>query len=103
MTIRPLLVAMTLGAAAALGCADDPASGPLFGGSQNREWPGSAICATPRPQVCTREQRPVCGRRKNGSRRTYSNPCTACTDPVVIDYRPGACAAPGEPPPPIRP
>jgi hypothetical protein len=103
MTIRPLLVAVALGAAAALACADDPASGPLFGGSQSREWPGTAICPTPRPQFCAREQRPVCARYKNGTRRTYSSPCKACMDSQVIDYRLGQCPAPGERSAPIRP
>jgi hypothetical protein len=103
MMIRPLLVAVALGAAAALACADDPASGPLFGGAQSREWPGTAICPNPRPEFCTRESRPVCARHKNGTRSTYSSPCKACMISRVVDYRQGACPAPGEPQAPVRP
>ncbi len=60
-------------------------------------------CEDPRPEVCTREFRPVCAKKDNGIRCvttpcpsiddvTYSNACTACSDPKVIAYIPGgAC------------
>jgi alkaline phosphatase D len=48
-------------------------------------------CPEPRPQVCTREYRPVCATFKDGSFKTYSNGCTACTDPAVTGYREGTC------------
>ena len=50
-----------------------------------------SVCTEPRPQMCTREYRPVCGERKGMDGRTYGNGCTACADPEVIAYRPGAC------------
>ena len=64
---------------------------------------GLIKCKDPRPEVCTREFRPVCAKKDNGIRCvttpcpstddvTYSNACTACSDPDVIAYKPdGAC------------
>jgi tetratricopeptide (TPR) repeat protein len=48
-------------------------------------------CADPRPQICTRDYRPACGQRRDGSRKTYGNPCTACSDPEVVTQAAGAC------------
>jgi alkaline phosphatase D len=48
-------------------------------------------CPDPRPQVCTREYRPVCAQLQDGSLKTYSNGCSACTDPEVTGYHDGAC------------
>jgi tetratricopeptide (TPR) repeat protein len=48
-------------------------------------------CADPRPQICTRDYRPACGQRRDGSRKTYGNPCTACSDPEVVAQAAGAC------------
>jgi tetratricopeptide (TPR) repeat protein len=48
-------------------------------------------CADPRPQMCTREYRPACGQRRDGSRKTYGNACTACSDPDVVTQAAGAC------------
>jgi len=61
-------------------------------------------CKEPRPQICTREYRPVCAEVDTGIRcvttpcastklKTYATGCTACADPKVIGYRPGACEA----------
>lgn len=67
-------------------------------------------CEAPRPEVCTREFRPVCAIRDTGlrcvappcdeatERVTRPNGCDACTDPQVIGHRPGACDAQGPPP-----
>jgi hypothetical protein len=49
------------------------------------------ICTDPRPEVCTMEYRPVCGERKDGSHKTYSNGCNACSDHEVIGYIEGEC------------
>ena len=43
----------------------------------------ATACAEPRPQACTREYRPVCGEREDGSLHTYGNACDACADPAV--------------------
>lgn len=48
-------------------------------------------CADPRPQMCTRDFRPTCGVRRDGSRRTYGNACTACADPEVVTQGAGPC------------
>ena len=60
-------------------------------------------CAEPRPEICTREYRPVCALRETeplckdppceGEREwiTRPNACEACADPRVIGHRPGSC------------
>jgi len=59
-------------------------------------------CGDPRPQMCTREYRPVCASRDTGVRcvttpcpskewQTYGNACDACSDKAVSGYREGAC------------
>ncbi|MFZ5780377.1 MAG: hypothetical protein ACOY4R_09295 [Pseudomonadota bacterium] len=48
-------------------------------------------CADPRPKMCTREYRPACGERRDGTRQTYGNACTACSDPEVVTQAAGAC------------
>jgi tetratricopeptide (TPR) repeat protein len=48
-------------------------------------------CADPRPQMCTRDYRPACGSRRDGSRKTYGNACSACADPEVTGQAAGAC------------
>ena len=62
----------------------------------------ATVCREPRPEMCTQEYRPVCADRDTGVRCvttpcpsteqvTYSNACTACSDPKVMRHRPGAC------------
>jgi tetratricopeptide (TPR) repeat protein len=58
-----------------------PESMPVAGGP----------CADPRPQMCTRDYRPACGQRRDGSRQTYGNPCSACSDAQVVTQSAGAC------------
>ncbi|MEI7871061.1 MAG: hypothetical protein WCK95_03030 [Alphaproteobacteria bacterium] len=48
-------------------------------------------CADPRPQMCTRDYRPACGIRRDGSRKTYGNACSACADADVVTQGAGAC------------
>lgn len=49
------------------------------------------ICPEQRPEICTRDYRPVCAKQKDGSHKTYSNGCTACSYQNVVDYRNGSC------------
>jgi len=50
------------------------------------------ICTEPRPQICTREYKPVCAKLRDGSVKTYATGCTACADSNVISYVDKACA-----------
>ena len=60
-------------------------------------------CGSPRPEICTREYRPVCAERDTGVRCvttpcpssewiTIGNACSACSEPKVMGYRPGPCS-----------
>ncbi|POP51160.1 hypothetical protein [Zhongshania marina] len=68
---------------------------------------GFTQCESPRPQMCTREYRPVCGHIDTGIRcvtapcpserhQTYGNACGACADEKVIGYEVGDCASYGK-------
>ncbi|HFC92635.1 MAG TPA: hypothetical protein ENJ51_07465 [Leucothrix mucor] len=59
-------------------------------------------CKDPRPEVCTKEFRPVCSKVDTGVRcvttpcpstenKTYSNACTACAEPKVYGFWKNAC------------
>lgn len=48
-------------------------------------------CADPRPKMCTKDYRPACGQLRDGTRKTYGNACTACSDPQVVTQGAGAC------------
>lgn len=52
-------------------------------------------CEEPRPGMCTMNYLPVCGVLNSGSQKTYSNACTACSDPDVKAYSEGVCGADG--------
>ncbi len=52
---------------------------------------GFVPCSEPRPEMCTLEYTPVCGRFSEGGAATYSNACNACADPNIEAYRAGAC------------
>ena len=49
------------------------------------------MCKEPRPQICTQDYRPVCGQLMDGSFKTYSNGCSACSNKKVKGYREGPC------------
>lgn len=83
--MKRLAFAPLLLAAAAPACAQQtpPAAPPA---------PARLVtCTMPRPQVCTKEYRPVCATRRDGTRRTYGNGCAACTDANVVSHVPGPC------------
>jgi hypothetical protein len=50
-----------------------------------------AMCSEPRPEVCTMEHDPVCGYKSDGTSKTYSNGCSACTEKEIIGYNNGEC------------
>ena len=62
-------------------------------GSNSVKQAGELIACPPepRPQVCTREYRPVCAVHIEGADKTYATGCVACTNPEVTGYRRGAC------------
>jgi hypothetical protein len=97
-SIRSLSVLLGLVLA---GCAT---TAPGAGGTPSPAPSTPMACATPRPDVCTMEYAPVCATRDTGIRcitapcpssetKTYSNACSACTDPKVSQYVKGACPA----------
>ena len=63
---------------------------PTLGGSINDSGVPTS-CNEPRPEICTQEYLPVCGLLTSGRTKTYSNACTACSDPEVLEHRPEAC------------
>ncbi len=77
------------------GAAEVPVAGPVSD-------PALRPCETPRPEVCTRELRPVCALRDTGIRCittpcdaaewvTRPNACEACREPATIGHWPGVC------------
>ena len=48
-------------------------------------------CEEPRPQVCTRDYRPVCARSDSKPYETAGNACTACSSAEVAGYVEGEC------------
>jgi len=48
-------------------------------------------CPEVRPEMCTMDYNPVCGSLSDGSFKTYSNGCNACSDQNVNSYKPGEC------------
>jgi hypothetical protein len=51
----------------------------------------SIKCPELRPEMCTMDYTPVCGNLSDGSFKTYSNGCNACSDPKVTSYSQGEC------------
>jgi hypothetical protein len=43
-------------------------------------------CPELRPEMCTMDYNPVCGNLADGTVKTYSNGCNACSDPSVTSY-----------------
>jgi len=84
--MKRIALAVLFAAAAAPACAQQtpPAQPPAP--------PGQVMCTEPRPQVCTKDFRPVCATRRDSTRRTYGNGCDACVDANVVSHVPGPCA-----------
>jgi len=52
---------------------------------------GFITCGEERPEVCTMEYVPVCAELEDGSWKTYSNACSACSDKDVVKYQLNPC------------
>jgi len=61
--------------------------------SADKKEPGikEIICQDPRPQMCTMHYMPVCALLQEKQYKTYSNACSACSDPDVISYIKASC------------
>ncbi len=71
-------------------------SASTFGCSATKADKDITICTEPRPEVCAMDYTPVCGLRNVGAKegwKTYSNACSACSDPTVTGYEKDACEA----------
>ncbi len=99
MSARPIVTALLL--SAMLGCAQAGSTAPP---APIPSVPVQDVtaCSEPRPQMCTMDYTPVCAQRDTGIRcvttpcpasewKTYSNGCSACSDPDVSGYRTGPC------------
>jgi hypothetical protein len=86
----PLITLKVIGEDGTTGFSHPVRQGELRGGKVAGAQ-AMVTCPGPRPQVCTQDYRPVCAQLRDGSFKTYSNGCTACTDPAVTAYREGAC------------
>lgn len=86
-----LLLACAGGPAGAPAATPPPAPAPSS--APATPAPDLTACPAQRRIACTREWRPVCAARADGSRETYGNACDACADDAVRGYRPGACEA----------
>jgi hypothetical protein len=67
-----------------------------FGCSATKADKDISMCTDPRPEVCTMDYTPVCGLRNVAGKeewKTYSNACSACSNPTVTGYKKDACEA----------
>jgi hypothetical protein len=89
VTRRARALLAGIGLALATGCT----AGASPEGEPGASAPAFTACRAPRPEICTREYRPVCARLAGEPERwvTRSNGCVACSDPAVEGHRPGAC------------
>lgn len=64
------------------------------GASQNQ--PGlpenAVVCKEPRSTICTMDYQPVCGHFADGTAKTFSNACTACSNKNVVGFTQGTCS-----------
>lgn len=80
------LLTITLIGLAGAGCASSP-------GQPSNEASSTPLilCKEPRPEMCTQQYDPVCGKHGEWGFKTYGNACTACSKAAVVGYRPGVC------------
>jgi len=74
-------------------------SAVTFGCSATKADKNIIMCTEPRSEVCTMDYTPVCGLRNVAGKeewKTYSNACSACSDPTVTGYKKDACEVTGK-------
>lgn len=92
------IIAMSLFVLCIASCSSKPTAEP-----PSEPASDYTACQEPRPEMCTREYRPVCAQRDTGIRCvttpcdstewvTLPSACTACSDADVLGHRPGECA-----------
>jgi len=84
---RYQFIAFLLLSAVSFGCSDSKANKDI------------TICTDPRPEICTMDYTPVCGLRNVSGKeewKTYSNACSACSDPSATGYKKDACEVIGK-------
>lgn len=86
----PLTVLLTVALTVSAGCAgaQTPSAKSVQKGTLEL-----IECTDPRPEMCTMDYRPVCGKLGDGTYSEYSNACVSCSDPEVIGYRDGNCGS----------
>lgn len=93
--IRSLLLnlALLVGVSLLTGCNNSgPDSGPDSGtGSGTESVAALTPCTEPRPEICTQQYTPVCATLRDGSSKTYSNSCSACSVTEVEGWLAGEC------------
>lgn len=57
----------------------------------NQQQQNRIFCQEPRPMICTMDYQAVCGEKKDQTKKSYSNACSACSNPEVVSYVPDAC------------
>ncbi|WP_321492707.1 hypothetical protein [uncultured Desulfobacter sp.] len=68
-------------------------SGCAGASRKQSEPPGNfVVCKEPRLSMCTKEYRPVCGHFADGTVKTFSNACTACSNKKVVGFSYGPCS-----------
>jgi hypothetical protein len=85
--IKAIITSLLLATAPLAACAQQPPGQPPAPPRGN-----VITCTDPRPQACTRDYRPVCGTRRDGTRQTFGNACGACADANVVSHVPGPCS-----------
>lgn len=93
---NPLLLLIAAILFALAGCqqaseATAPDAAPAMTEQMPDEFSRLEKCTDPRPEICTQNYAPVCGVHEDGSRQTYSNSCTACSNPAVVGALPEPC------------
>ncbi len=73
------------------GCSRSDAQEPDNVFSGNISGNNFTECREPRPEICYEVFAPVCASKDTEERVTFSNDCTACSDPAVRGFVAGQC------------